>query len=178
MPIGRMSHPSAGIEAGHAQRIMALEAITRAHDAMLDGLSIYNPALSVEAIGFRPVGPAGAAADLLGALVTPWAIDLVLLPIVEIPFDPDKVGASETLLFPCGPRVFTWSGERAVGLFRHETLQAPCPHIESHDAAIALARSALATLLSPPPPVETTPATQTAAGAPSRRSLLFGRRPG
>lgn len=47
----------------------------RIHTERMDGLPLLNPALAVEAVGFTRHGD-----DWRGVLVTPWCIDLLLLP--------------------------------------------------------------------------------------------------
>jgi [NiFe] hydrogenase assembly HybE family chaperone len=49
----------------------------RIHAERMDGLPLLNPALEVAAVGFVRRGD-----DWRGVLVTPWCIDLLLLPAV------------------------------------------------------------------------------------------------
>jgi [NiFe] hydrogenase assembly HybE family chaperone len=48
---------------------------SRIHEERFQGLPIVNPQLAVEALGFRTL-----AEHKIGALITPWFINLVLLP--------------------------------------------------------------------------------------------------
>ncbi len=67
------------------------------------GLPLCNPALEVEAIGFREFED-----HLLGILITPWFINLVLLSETDAWQDWQQGSKSEWSL-PAGPHEFTTS---------------------------------------------------------------------
>ena len=77
----------------------------------MQGLPIVNPALSVEAVGFEPF-----EAHQLGVLISPWFMNLVLLPGDDA-LDVFKQGASVKIELPAGPYEFTVSHDEAVGTF-------------------------------------------------------------
>ena len=51
-------------------------------------LPIYNDKVAIEAIGFRPFGEA----ELLGVVLTPWFMNLIMLPIEPAPMDMAAIG--------------------------------------------------------------------------------------
>ena len=63
----------------------------------MQGLAIVNPALEVEAVGFAPWQD-----HWLGVMVTPWFMNLVLLPRVRSRWQSIPVGGKRTLQFPAG----------------------------------------------------------------------------
>jgi [NiFe] hydrogenase assembly HybE family chaperone len=75
----------------------------------MQDVPMLNPALSVEAVGLRPWSD-----HWLGILVTPWFMNLVLLPRVLAKWQP--IGERETrhYVFPAG--VFEFIGARDVVL--------------------------------------------------------------
>jgi len=77
----------------------------------MQGLPFVNPALAIEAVGFRPAGE-----HVLGVLIAPWFINLVLLP------GNDKLaalapGESFGLLLGGETIEFTATAEAATGPF-------------------------------------------------------------
>jgi len=99
-------------------------------------LPVYNPKLTVEAVGFRRHGD-----ELLGALITPWFINLMLLPLERTEVDWRKVGRAATVTLPSGPSKFVWGGDEVIGLYRAQSVQSPVLDIpaqgarQSHGAA-------------------------------------------
>lgn len=149
-------------------RVLALEAIARAADPMMADLPIYHRGLEVEAVGFRLAGPEGRADLLVGALVTPWAVSLVVMTVTETPYDAAMLGRAEPLVFPAGPRGFHVAGDPAVGLFRQATIAAPCLDLPDQAAARGLALAAVEALMRAPDPADgRAPETGTAAPAPA-----------
>ena len=61
------------------------------------GLSIYNDALAVEAVGFT-----GHGQDRTGVLITPWFMNLVLLPGDDDDWRMLPTGSKVALRFPSG----------------------------------------------------------------------------
>jgi [NiFe] hydrogenase assembly HybE family chaperone len=105
-----------------------------AHTRMA-GLPIVNPALRVEAVGFRSWQGRQA-----GVLVTPWSIGLVLLPGPDAPLErlaPDR----RTLWdFPSGSYEFMGLDEPMLGACHICPLISPVMEFADHEAALALAR--------------------------------------
>lgn len=118
-------------------RVFARIAATR-----MAGLALNNPALRVEARGFR------AWQGLwLGVLITPWAINLMLLPGGNPDFR--RLGPAETQRwsFPSGEYEFLGGDEPGLGAYQICSLFSPAFEFAGHDAARAVARAALAALL-------------------------------
>jgi len=155
------------------------------------GLGLLNPALQVEAVAFEPW-----QGHWLGVMVTPWFMNLVLLPRQREQWQPLAVGAKRKLRFPAGVYEFIGADDAMVG--EHQTCSLFSPMLAFEDPAAArlvarLAREALfdaATAevpeypranLSPSAPDATTarPAADRAAGAAvvavSKRDFLRGR---
>lgn len=121
-------------------------------------LPIFNPRLRVEPVGFRRVGD-----RLIGALVTPWFLNVVVL------HDPsaEPTRAALTVSLPGGTFVFEPGRE---GPAHHAlSLLSPVHELADPTAARAVAKEALAVLLE-----RDRPRTREAAPAVSRRALLSG----
>lgn len=142
------------------------------------GVPMLNPALQVQALGFRPW-----QSHWLGVLVTPWFMNLMLFPRLPAHWQP--IGERETrhYVFPAG--VFEFIGARDVELGDYQACSLFSPMFEFADAAAArdTALAALQALFDPAqrpgsdvPPAEdgkTLPA-PAAPPALSKRDFLFG----
>jgi len=107
----------------------------------LRDLPLFNAGLCVEALGFERDGD-----DFLGALITPWFINIVALPTARLPYDEARVGEATTLALPRGETRFTLGGDRAIGMLRSHPVRTSTVGVENQEQARALAREALAAL--------------------------------
>lgn len=112
----------------------------------MQGLPILNEALRVEAVGFR------RWQDFwLGVLVTPWCMNLVLMPAEPASWPSLSVGEKSTHLFPAGRFDFIFGRETLLGEgARGETLMcslfSPMFEFADHDGARDTALACLAAL--------------------------------
>jgi [NiFe] hydrogenase assembly HybE family chaperone len=120
----------------------ALEAAFR-HIAQhrMAGVPILNPALSVEAVGFRPWDE-----HWLGVLVTPWFMNLWLMPRVVARWQPIAAGASRHYVFPAGVFEFIGGHEATIGDYQACSLFSPMYDFGDHATARDTARGALEAL--------------------------------
>jgi len=112
-----------------------------ARDRMAD-LPIVNPAVRVEAVGFRRWEEA-----LLGALVTPWCINLVRLP--ESTGGPRKPGRKRERAFPAGHFEFIEAADEGFGPYEMCSLFSPVMEFLDQEAARTAAEAAVAEVLEP-----------------------------
>lgn len=160
-------------------------AFQRVADERMAGVPILNPALNVATAGARQVEGAW-----LTVLVTPWCINLMLLP--DNPQEQGRwthmpPGAKVKRKFPAGVFEFTVGCETGLGPFQMCSLFSPVLEFVNQEAALLTAEAALNAVfdatLSPDGGTATAAATapgvseKTPAAAPSgvsRRGLLFG----
>jgi [NiFe] hydrogenase assembly HybE family chaperone len=131
---------------------------------MLD-LPVVNQSLSVRALGFERVN-----ADWHGVLITPWFMNLLLLPGPDSTWITHPTGSKFERTFPYGSFEFTIANEAQLGTYGQCSLFSPMFEFHDQDAALAAAEAVLKHLLeSNPPPEAVLPRT-----AISRRDLLRG----
>ena len=144
---------------------------------------MVNPALSIEAVGFRPWND-----HWLGVLITPWFMNLVLMPRVAARWQPIAERESRHYVFPAG--VFEFIGGRDPALGDYQACSLFSPMFEfadpaaAHDTAVASlaalfdAASRPAGELPAGPAADAVPAGDAAAAAAtvSKRGFLFGSR--
>lgn len=155
--------------AGPADAAARLEAAFKAIlDERMRDVPIVNPALAVEAVGLREW-----QGHWLGALVTPWFINLVVLPGSgtwhAVP-DRDSVWYA----FPSGRFEFIAGSEPGLGPYHACSLFSPVQEFGDHETARETARVALESLFDPALLGEA-PARDEPDGKPlSRRDFLRG----
>lgn len=111
------------------------------------GLPINHPRLVVEAVDFRLW-----EGKWLGVLVTPWAVNLVLLPGGDPEFESLAVDRRQTWRFPSGEYDFMGGDEEECGAFQFCSLISPIPEegVADQAAARALAAEVLVRLFADP----------------------------
>ena|SRR5271157_2532773 len=152
-------------------RVRVLSERFRQIDVSMRDLPIYNPKVTIEAIGFRPFG----ADALLGVLVTPWFMNLTLLPVERVPMDMAAIGRTVLVELPAGSRTFAVNGDDVTGLYNAYSLYSPMGTFQLPGQAGAEARRMLALLMTPPTAEPKAPP-GSRTGNLDRRALLFRRR--
>jgi [NiFe] hydrogenase assembly HybE family chaperone len=126
----RRDEPSARLEA----------AFTRIWKTRMAGLPFLNAALRVEAVGFRP-----CQGQWLGALVTPWFVNLLLLP-GEGEWTALPAGGERIVVLPAGHFRFVAGHDAEIGEYHACSLFSPAQQFADHDTARAVAAAALEAL--------------------------------
>jgi [NiFe] hydrogenase assembly HybE family chaperone len=124
--------------AGRLQAVFENIAATR-----MTGVPILNPALRVEVVGFRLW-----EGRWVGVLVTPWTINLVLLPGDGAPLEPLQLDEKRTWIFPSGAYEFMGLNEPVLGVCHLCPLISPVTEFSSHDEALAFASEIASALFS------------------------------
>ncbi|WP_445367903.1 [NiFe]-hydrogenase assembly chaperone HybE [Methylomonas sp. BW4-1] len=121
-------------------------------------MPVLNPVLAVRALGFNRYN-----ADWAGVLITPWFMNLLLLPGGQSPWLTQAPGSKFAQVFPYGSFEFTVADEAELGRYAQCSLFSPMFQFADQAAAVVAAESALQALLAGPAP-----------RAISRRDLLRG----
>lgn len=102
---------------------------------------IVNPALRVEAVGFREWRGRWA-----GVLLTPWTINLVLLPGQDAPLTRLALDEKVTWEFPSGAYEFMGFNDPVIGTCHICPLISPVSEFATHEEALAVAQEIIAAL--------------------------------
>lgn len=152
--------------------------LTSAFSAIADrmqGLDFVNPALRVEAVGFAPW-----ESHWLGVMVTPWFINLMLVPREAAGWVPLRQGETRRYRFPAGDYDFIGARDATIGDYQMCSLISP-PDFADHESArlvAQLAREALfdpANAEQPAGATASTPLSQRVEAPMSKRDFLRGR---
>lgn len=119
-------------------------AFRRVRATRMAGLPFLNDRLDVEAVGFRPW-----KAHWLGALVTPWFMNLVVAPRDGAQWRPLPPGDKRRYAFPAGDYDFVSAHEEGVGPFFACSLFSPVLEFDDQPTARFVAAHALDALLDP-----------------------------
>lgn len=127
------------------------------------GMTMLNPALAVAAIGFARQG-----SDWRGVLVTPWGINLLLLPATEdwpVPAPHERAFRS----YPAGTFAFLPNAEEGLGDYLACPLIHDMQQFADQETAVQTARACLIAL-------DLAPAADPAAPESPSRRRMFGLR--
>ena len=141
-------------------------------DAEMRDLPIYNDKIAIEAIGFSPFGDDA----LLGVVLTPWFMNMIVLPINPAPMEMAEIGRVVSVELPAGQRSFTIGGDEAIGLYKFLSLQSPVLGFTLPGQARAAAQRMFTLLITPPaPPSQTEAENRSPTATLDRRALFFRR---
>jgi [NiFe] hydrogenase assembly HybE family chaperone len=129
----RLADPTASLE-------LAFSAVAQ----RMQGLGFVNPALRVQAVGFAPWD-----GHWLGVMVTPWSINLLLLPCEPAAWRPIRQGEKQRYEFPAGSYEFIDAVDPVVGDYRMCSLLSPALELQDHETAVLLAQFAREALFDP-----------------------------
>jgi [NiFe] hydrogenase assembly HybE family chaperone len=105
------------------------------------GLDLVNPALAVEAVAFAPWDE-----HWLGVMLTPWFMNLTLLPRNPHAWRPLAAGAKRRHSFPAGEYEFVGANDAMLGAYQVCSLFSPMHEFADQETArlvATLARAAL-----------------------------------
>lgn len=136
-PVHRGENPAAALETVFRQI-----AATR-----MAGVSILNPALDVEAVGFR-----SWRGDWVGVLITPWFMNLICLPGPDSTREAQSSGSRQDVELPSGHYEFLSADEDELGHYLTSSLFSPMFEFPDMERARTVAEAVLAEIFAPAAP--------------------------
>jgi len=125
---------------------------------------ILNEAIGVEAVGFREIDE-----GLLGVLVTPWFMNLMLLPVDAAAWKDQCAGEKTVHSLPAGSYEFIAGSEDGVGDYRMCSLFSPMFEFADHEAAVETAAAVMDGIMTSEETATEADATDSGAPSPPRR---------
>ncbi|MFZ5512475.1 [NiFe]-hydrogenase assembly chaperone HybE [Tepidimonas aquatica] len=113
-------------------------------DTRMAGMALVNPALAVEAVGFRQLGQVW-----VGVLITPWSMSLICLPATDAEWEALPSGTKREVEFPSGTYEFLTAHEAVLGPYLTSSLFSPMFDFADMDQARAVAVAVLAEVFAP-----------------------------
>jgi [NiFe] hydrogenase assembly HybE family chaperone len=117
-------------------------AFTRIQHERMRDVPLLNPALEVQAVGFR-----GWENYCLGILITPWFMNLMLLPPDGEAWAALPSGTKINQSFPSGTYEFILGEEQGIGRYLMCSLFSPVFEFQNQEAAVATAEAVLEGLM-------------------------------
>ncbi|MBN4058335.1 [NiFe]-hydrogenase assembly chaperone HybE [Mariprofundus ferrooxydans] len=99
-------------------------------------IPILNDKIKVQAVGFREWNH-----HVLGALITPWFMNLMLLPTEETDWSTYGVGSKHSYTFEAGLFEFIVGEEENLGKYMSCSMFSPMFDFADHDAAVQTAEA-------------------------------------
>jgi [NiFe] hydrogenase assembly HybE family chaperone len=146
----------------------------RIRDERMRDVPILNPRVGVEAVGFR-----SWEGRWLGILLTPWFMNVMLLPRPGGSWTSVRPGGEITWRFPAGDYLFIGGREDSAGEYQMCSLFSPVLQFQDHAAARATAQACLDLLFqdaaaADPPDGPVATIRENAARPMSKRDFLTG----
>ncbi|OIN91082.1 MAG: hypothetical protein AUJ20_12680 [Comamonadaceae bacterium CG1_02_60_18] len=147
-------------------------AFFRIQNTRMADVPILNPALQVQAIDFQRW-----QGHWLGIVVTPWCMNLMLVPGSAEEWVSVGVNKRRFVHFPAGDFAFLGGQEDEVGEYQSCSLFSPMHQFATQQDAVLTARASLVGLLAPLPDKDATPLSSEKKPAElSRRGFLSMRK--
>ncbi|MEW8506397.1 MAG: [NiFe]-hydrogenase assembly chaperone HybE [Candidatus Thiodiazotropha sp.] len=110
----------------------------------MQGLPLLNPKLEVEAVGFQAWNGCR-----LGVLITPWFMNLMLLPSEGDSWKALRLGDKTLYQMPSGPYEFILGEEEGIGRYQMCSLFSPVFEFVDQETAVATAEAVMDALMCP-----------------------------
>ncbi len=114
----------------------------RIQQQRMRGVPILNQALRVEAVEFTHW-----QGDYLGVLITPWFMNLMLLPNEGDEWEELVIGKKVTQVFPSGAYEFIVGYEQGIGRYQTCSLFSPLFEFSDQEMAVAMAKAVMLGLM-------------------------------
>ena len=144
----------------------------KAEDSMV-GLPVHNPALEIDLTEFQET-----AEGYIGVVITPWCMNLTLLPFDQTTASLGAIGTKRMVAFPSGSYSFLAAHLDGFGALETCSLISPMEDFDDPEVAKLTAEAALTGLfeaVAPKDDAQNKPAAEPSKPK-SRRAFLMGRR--
>lgn len=111
----------------------------------MQNIPILNPKLQVEALGFKEY-----QGRIIGIVITPWFMNLFMLPGEDDNWDDLQLGDKQPQKFPSSTYTFLVNEIDGVGRYLSHSLYSPMNEFDDQDHALAAASSFLDLLMVKP----------------------------
>ncbi|MCP4040959.1 MAG: [NiFe]-hydrogenase assembly chaperone HybE [Gammaproteobacteria bacterium] len=117
-------------------------AFKRIHQEQMAGIPLLNPMLKVRTIGFQEF-----QGRIIGVLITPWLMNLVMLPGEADDWSEMDLGVKQYHRFPSNTYKFVANEIEGMGKCQTHSLYSPMNEFVNQDHALAAAQGFLDTLM-------------------------------
>ncbi|MCU7937293.1 MAG: [NiFe]-hydrogenase assembly chaperone HybE [Candidatus Thiodiazotropha sp. (ex Dulcina madagascariensis)] len=115
---------------------------TRIQNEQMRGIPLLNPMLKVQTIGFQHYQE-----RCIGIIITPWMMNLIMLPGENEDWSELELGRKQPHRFPSNPFKFMVNEVDGIGKCQTYSLHSPMHEFVNQDHATAAAKSFMQTLM-------------------------------
>jgi len=135
------------------------QAFNRILDEQMTGIPLLNNRLKVQTLGFQE-----HQGRIIGVLITPWLMNLVMLPGEDDDWNGLELGKKQPHKFPSNTYKFIVNEIEGIGKCQAHSLYSPMNEFVNQDHALAAAQGFLDTLMVETKPAEEDPVDQDLLG--------------
>ena len=114
------------------------QTFNKIHIENMQGIPILNPAIEVQALGFQEID-----GRVLGIIITPWLMNVVILPAEDEDWSHMQLGDKRPHEFASRTYKFMLNEIDGIGLCQTHSLYSPMREFRSHQQAVAAAQAFL-----------------------------------
>ncbi len=122
---------------------------TKIHLEKMQGIPILNPAIEIQAVGFQHYQE-----RVLGVIITPWLMNVVILPAEGEDWSDMELGHKQPHKFPSKTYKFMINHIEGIGPCQTHSLYSPMRDFACHEQALKMAQDFLETLMTEKEPAE------------------------
>ncbi len=122
---------------------------TKIHLEKMQGIPILNPAIEIQAVGFQHYQD-----RVIGVIITPWLMNVVILPAEHEDWSGMELGHKQPHKFPSKTCKFMINHIEGIGSCQTHSLYSPMRDFACHEQALSMAQDFLETLMIKKEPTE------------------------
>ncbi len=115
---------------------------SKIHDLQMRGLPLLNPEIRVQALGFQQY-----EGRIFGIIITPWMMNVVILPTENDDWSQMELGHKQPHEFPAKTLKFMVNDIDGIGPCQTHSLYSPMAEFASHEHAVNVAQGFLEELM-------------------------------
>ena len=128
------------------------QAFNRVHRESMQSIPILNPRINVQTLGFQYYQE-----RIVGIVITPWLMNIILLPCEEDDWSGEVLGRKEIHAFPSKTYIFLLNEIEGIGYCQTHSLHSPMNEFANHEHAVRVAQDFIDQLMTDSGPVDEDP---------------------
>ncbi len=132
---------------------------SKVHREKMQGIPILNPRINVQALGFQYYRD-----RIVGIVITPWLMNVIILPAEGEDWSDRDPGRKEMLAFPLKTCLFLQNEIDGIGYCQTHSLYSPMNEFANHEHAVRVGQDFIEKLMTVPEQVEEDPVDENLLG--------------
>ncbi len=115
---------------------------SKIHELQMRGLPLLNPEIRIQALGFQQY-----KGRIFGIIITPWMMNVVILPCEKDDWSQMELGHKQPHVFPAKTLKFMVNDVDGIGPCQTHSLYSPMAEFANHEHAVNVAQGFLEELM-------------------------------